>query len=124
MTELGLALFEGEPKPEDAINLHIANAIAHAEGLNAKAKERIDRAFELLKAETEGRLIVLPCNVGDDVWVLRGDERPGGYVTLTPTHVEKYEHGFSVGMLGNDFKLKRPFFLAREEAEKALEDTK
>lgn len=60
MTELGLALFEGEPKPENAINLHVANAIARAEGLNAKAKERIDRAFELLKAETEGRLVVLP----------------------------------------------------------------
>lgn len=70
MTELGFALFEGESKPDEAINLHIANAIARVEGLNNEALRRIDRAFELLKLEEAGRLVVLPCKAGQSLYAL------------------------------------------------------
>lgn len=140
MTELGFALFEGEPKPDEAINLHISNAIARVEGLNNEALRRIDRAFELLKLEEAGRLVVLPCKVGDTVYEVHRWKDGDGFIVVSKMvglHLfdEKSRRNLTrkeyVVLRCNGYskhvdldKLGKTVFLTREEAEKALEGMK
>ena len=71
----------------------------------------LDRLHELAEADRAGRLVVLPCKVGDIVWKIcyrlngkhKIEERP-----FSLTYFELNEFGKS-------------FFLTREEAEAALE---
>ena len=68
---------------------------------------------ELAEADRDGRLMVLPCRVGDTVYRLQ-------YVEQTPGR-------FVVGVVEIEFALiwldefGKTVFLTREEAEKALE---
>ena len=93
---------------------------------------KAERIRELLKADKEGRLVVLPCKVGDTVWIVgtvrklysakvrtffcghpsavRGDD-DGGHIHMirtTECDIPMQEFGKTV-------------FLTREEAEKALQ---
>ena len=61
-------------------------------------------------AEEDGRLVVLPCKVGDTVHVLR--QSWNGW------NIDKKK--FTYGMIG---KFGKTVFLARGEAEKALKET-
>ena len=87
----------------------------------------LDRLRDLLAAEKDGRLVVLPCKVGDSgAWVHNG--------TMTPVHVHRIQinkrgtflvlkstvvHGaFPVDQIG------KTVFLTREEAEAALRGDK
>ena len=75
---------------------------------------------ELIVAERDGRLVVLPCKVGDTVYILRGDVH-NGYETVKKTHVEKVAGGFTIGMLNrNTMKMYDYYYLTRAEAEAAL----
>ena len=66
-------------------------------------------------------VIVPPCKVGDDIWILRGDEK-NGWITLKPTHAEKVEGGFNLAMLNCiTGELQSFYFLTKEEAEEELE---
>lgn len=111
-----------------------ARAIAQALG-----QEYADRADTLLEADTEGRLLVLPCKVGDTVytniamsgWYLRSRKRPysakvvfiginandgmgGGLINVT--------YNKSCCMMQFYFSdIGKTVFLTHEEAEKALE---
>ena len=92
---------------------------------NQKASEALDRFRQLAKADKDGRLAVLPCEVGDTV-----------YFTLLGKIIEKQV--FSIVSFSNSTRIYcggtseyfRPedigktFFLTREEAEKALEAMK
>lgn len=69
----------------------------------------IDKLSEYEAAEEEGRLVVLPCKVGDAVHVLR--QSWNGW------NIDKKK--FTYGMIG---KFGKTVFLAREEAEKALKE--
>ena len=60
-------------------------------------------------AEDEGRLVVLPCKVGDTVYVLRH--------SWNGWNIDKKK--FTYAMIG---KVGKTVFLAREEAEKALKE--
>ena len=74
---------------------------------------KVERIRELLKADQDGRLVVLPCKVGDTVYRLQ-------YIEQTPGR-------FVVGVAEIKFALiwleefGNTVFLTREEAEKALE---
>lgn len=70
-------------------------------------------------AEQEGRLIVLPCKVGDTIYILRGDVK-NGYETVKKTHVEEVQ--FRLGCLDKQMKLYPFYYLTRAEAEKAMEE--
>lgn len=87
-------------------------------------KGGIDHLLELKKAEQDGRLVVLPCKVGDTVYWLHNDvitecrvhrvqmNRTGLFICLK----SKVSHGaFRV-----DICLGKTVFLTREEAETAL----
>ena len=121
MENIGLGIFSGSMCKEEAIKKFTEDAMKIAE-LEGKAELRLKRALELVDLEEQGRLVVLPCKVGDTVWVLKGDPMPNGYETLTPTHAEKCKYGFTFSMLDKDGKLARPWVISREEAEAALKE--
>lgn len=89
----------------------------------------ISRMVELMKADVEGRVVVLPCKVGDMVYFVTAkhileftvvgyavDET--GISWVYSEHVDKtghtYERTFSPDRIG------KTTFLSREEAEKAM----
>lgn len=73
-----------------------------------------DRLRELAEADKDGRVLILPCKVGDTVYRLQ-------YIEQTPGR-------FTVGIVPIKFALiwleefGKTVFLSREEAEKALRE--
>lgn len=94
----------------------------------------IDRLRELAEADKDGRLVVLPCKVGDTVWIT------GSVRRLYSEKVRTFFCGdpsYNRGVADNGVKMIRTtgcdipihefsktVFLTREEAEKALEAKK
>lgn len=94
----------------------------------------LDRLEKLAEADRDGRLVVLPCKVGGEVYSTLDDlgrlhqcratyvlinERPYlNTVALEPVDYEGSQYGASFGAFG------KIVFLTREEAEKALEAMK
>ena len=93
----------------------------------------ISRMVALMKADKDGRLVVLPCKVGDTIYFVNAkhileftvvgyavDET--GISWVYSEHVDKtghtYERTFSPDRIG------KTTFLSREEAEKALAEMK
>ena len=81
----------------------------------------IDHIRDLLHAEQDGRLVVLPCKVGDHVWI---DGRDAIVTEFFGYRSERYFHAV---ILGRNKHIDIPFteigktvFLTREEAEAAL----
>ena len=89
----------------------------------------ISRMVELMKADKDGRLVVLPCKVGHRVFALLDTDRhisecevkqiglgnEIGFVGLEPIGARGREYGVSLNGFG------KTVFLSREEAEKALQ---
>lgn len=89
----------------------------------------IDRLRELVEADKDGRLVVLPCKVGQRVFALLDTDkhisecevkRIGmgnkiGFIGLEPIGARGREYGVALNGFG------KTIFLTREEAEKALE---
>ena len=98
----------------------------------------LDRLEELAEADRAGRLMVSPCKVGDTVWVTRNPWT--GKLLKKPLDayvngMKMYSHGLYVNLLFDTRKINgtrdyeinhigKTVFLAREEAEAALEATK
>lgn len=74
----------------------------------------IDRLRELAEANKDGRVVVLPCKVGDSVYMISW--------RLNGRH-EIEERVFSLTYF-DPAKYGKDYFLSREEAEKALEEMK
>lgn len=96
-------------------------------------KSRVGRAHELHVADKEGRVVVLPCKVGDTVYFVNAKQilefAVVGYAVdetgiswVCSEHVDKtghtYERTFSPDRFGKNT------FLTREEAERAMEGHK
>ena len=102
-------------------------AIAEIIGIDA------DRINEIMRAEREGRLVILPCKIGDTLFMLKDGKIYDGTVRFL-----RWEHHkdrgarsdvaanpnpyFSIGASFGDFG--KTVFLSREEAGKALEEAK
>lgn len=96
------------------------------------------RIIALMEADRTGRLVVLPCKVGDTVWVTRNPWT--GKLLKKPLDayvngMKMYSHGLYVNLLFDtreingtrDYEINhigKTVFLIREEAEKALEAMK
>ena len=80
-----------------------------------------DHLHDLLQAEQDGRLVVLPCKVGDHVWA---DGREAIVVWFFGYETERYLHAqFYDNMQYIDIpftEIGKTVFLTREEAEAAL----
>lgn len=98
----------------------------------------IDRLEELADADRAGRLVVLPCKVGDTLWVTSNPWT--GKLLKKPLDacvngMKMYSHGIYVNLLFDTRKINgtrdyeinhigKTVFLTHEEAEKALEAMK
>lgn len=90
----------------------------------------VDRLRELSEADKDGRVVVLPCKVGQRVFALMdmdkhisecevkriGMGNEIGFIGLEPIGARGREYGVSLNGFG------KTVFLTREEAEKALEE--
>lgn len=82
---------------------------------------------ELLKAEQEGRLAVLPCKVGDTVWFIRPLDRKREIIETTIEKMVAKGKGIYMKLACNAMyetscnSIGKTVFLTREEAERALE---
>lgn len=96
----------------------------------------IDRLRELAEADKDGRLVVLPCKVGEKLWVIGRDSVPREMELEAPdirtvctdednlcmATCNRKPDGFCAYRLRNDgTSIGKTVFLTREEAEKALE---
>lgn len=86
---------------------------------------------ELLRAEKDGRLVVLPCRVGDRIYRVIDDcTFPGDCGTKRMCKGCEYRNlfieqtTFRLYLLTDDGKLRRGYYRTREEAETALEGNK
>lgn len=97
-----------------------------------KASEALDRFRQLVKADRDGQLVVLPCEVGQRVFALLDTDKhisecevkqigmgnKIGFIGLEPIGARGREYGVSLNGFG------KTVFRTREEAEKALEAMK
>lgn len=117
-----------EPEGVEAIKLSMmGKAISEITEFNGLP---IDRLRELAEADKGGRLVVLPCKVGQRVFALLDTDKhisecevkqiglgnEIGFVGIEPIGARGREYGVSIKGFG------KTVFLAREEAEKALEE--
>lgn len=85
----------------------------------------VERAAELGKADQEGRVVVLPCKVGDKIY-LRGkaDKRTRSGARIVEqaiSYIAIYDDWIDIDGICEAEELGEYAFLTREEAEKALE---
>ena len=90
---------------------------------------KAERIRELLKADTDGRVVVLPCKVGDTVWFNTYKDNGKTCIGIRPHKV--ISTGAYITAEGEILPVELPvsrfgenWFLTREEAEKALEAMK
>ena len=88
----------------------------------------INRIRDLARADKDGRLVMLPCKVGDTVYWVHG-----AVITECKVHrIQKNRNGLYIclkskkshGAFRTDLCFGKSIFLTREEAEKALEAMK
>lgn len=88
------------------------------------SQEEIQRLKDVITAEAEGRLLVLPCKIGDTVYWLRGTAILPVYIEWFETNVDGWcACGKYPPMAAPTFKFAdfgKTVFLTREEAEAAL----
>lgn len=96
----------------------------------------ISRMVELMKADKDGRLVVLPCKVGDTVWVIAHpwtDKLQKKTLVAHVNGMKLFSHGLYVNVLFDTRKINgtrdygisrigKTVFFTREEAEKALQE--
>lgn len=90
------------------------NAKTIVESAFSDDTSKAERIRELLKADKDGRVVVLPCKVGDTVWRIKRTFEE--YPDRSKPYIEP--SGF---LLQDVFNISKTVFLTREEAEKALE---
>ena len=123
-----------EPEEVAEVYRRFSEARAIAAELGQKYADRADM---LLQEEAEGRLLVLPCKVGGELWVNDRDGKPREMVLDAPDircHCAKEDNlcmalcdnpnaGICAYRLKNDgTDFGKTVFLTREEAEAALKD--
>jgi hypothetical protein len=95
----------------------------------------VDRLRELAEADKDGRVVVLPCKVGEKLWVIGRDNVPREMELEAPdirtvctdednlcmSTCNRKPDGYCTYRLRNDgTSIGKTIFLSREEAEKAL----
>ena len=129
---------EISPEAEYAINKHADNIIERLDKLLHQTDDDA-RLRDLAEADKDGRLVVLPCKVGEKLWVIGRDNVPRE-MELEPPDIRtvctdednlcmstcnRRPDGYCVYRLRNDgTSIGKTVFLTREEAEKALEAMK
>lgn len=117
-------------EPEAVETVKLALAAKHMVDLETLNNTPISRIAELAEADKDGRVVVLPCKVGQRVFALMdmdkhisecevkriGMGNKIGFIGLEPIGARGREYGVALNGFG------KTVFLTREEAEKALEE--
>lgn len=118
-------------EPEAVETVKLALAAKHMVDLETLNNTPISRLVELAEADKDGRVLILPCKVGETVYFVNAKQilefTVVGYAVdetgiswVDSEHVDKtghtYERTFSPDRIG------KTTFLSREEAEKALQE--
>lgn len=101
--------------PDELKALMLASAGTHVAEIKAFDGIAIDRLCDLAEADRDGRVVVLPCKVGDTVYRIFN---PPGREPVISAHT-LMSVDYIVRWLD---KFGKTVFLTREEAEKALEE--
>ena len=119
-------------EPEAVETVKIALAAKHMVDLETLNNTPISRLVELAEADKDGRVVVLPCKVGQRVFALLDTDKhisecevkqigmgnEIGFIGLEPIGARGREYGVALNGFG------KTVFLTREAAEKALEEIK
>lgn len=85
----------------------------------------ISRMVELMKADKEGRLVVLPCRNGDELWTYGNFQQGREVYRFTVSDVSTLNGRTVLNTLGlgtiRPEDIGKTVFLSRKEAEKAME---
>ena len=126
---------ERRPEEVQALNRLFEYAMTES-GTLQEQLALIERLRELAEADKDGRLVVLPCKVGDTLWVIGRDNVPRKMELEAPdirtvctdednlcmSTCNRKPDGFCAYRLRNDgADIGKTVFFTREEAEKALE---
>lgn len=118
--------------PEQCENAKVIIEIAFSDDTS-----KAERIRELLKADKEGRLVVLPCKIGEKLWVIGRDNVPREMALEAPdirtvctdednlcmATCNRKPAGYCAYRLRNDgTSIGKTVFLTREEAEAALKE--
>lgn len=117
-----------EPGAVETVKL--ALAAKHMVDLETLNNTPISRLVELAEADKDGRVVVLPCKVGQRVFALMDTDKhisecevkqigmgnEIGFIGIEPIGARGREYGVALNGFG------KTVFLTREEAEKALEE--
>lgn len=126
MTDKGAALMMGGPyKSKKALRDDLMKRYTVSiDRLSAYEDTGLEpeRVAELAQAEKDGRLVVLPCKVGDKVWVIMENREIYSFIvrgismsaTCTDT-ILRFSDSFQWGS-----NIGKTWFLTRQEAEEAL----
>lgn len=115
-------------EPEAVETVKLALAAKHMVDLETLNNTPISRLVELAEADKDGRVVVLPCKVGQRVFALMDTDKhisecevkqiglgnEIGFIGLEPIGARGREYGVALNGFG------KTVFLTREEAEKAL----
>ena len=135
---LDIAKYQGEPEFDEILK-NVALRLAAYENTDLEPETiskirdivldisgNLDRLRELAQADRDGRCVVLPCIVGDDVWInIMGRTIPASVISVsqfasTPTF--KAMHGVQLCYVFKSDDVGKTVFLTREEAENKLKE--
>ena len=111
-------------EPEAVETVKLALAAKHMVDLETLNNTPISRLIELAEADKDGRVVVLPCKVGDTVWRIVRDGEP--HITRDEVRDMYFADDMTLcvelvgGRVTFNEKFGKTVFLSREEAEKAL----
>lgn len=124
-------------EPEAVETVKLALAAKHMVDLETLNNTPISRLVELAEADKDGRVVVLPCKVGDTLWVTGRDNVPRSMALEAPdirtvctdednlcmSTCNRKPGGFCAYRLRNDgTDIGKTVFLTREEAERAMQE--
>ena len=113
-------------EPEAVETVKIALAAKHMVDLETLNNTQISRLVELAEADKDGRVVVLPCKVGDTVWRIIRDGEP--HITRDEVRDMYFADDMTpcVELVGGRVTFTEKFgktvFLSRAEAERALQE--
>lgn len=113
-------------EPEAVETVKLALAAKHMVDLETLNNTPISRLVELAEADKDGRVVVLPCKVGDTVWRIVRDGEP--HITRDEVRDMCFADDMTpcIELVGGRVTFTEKFgktvFLTREEAEKALQE--
>ena len=113
-------------EPEAVETVKLALCAKHMVDLETLNNTPISRLVELAEADKDGRVVVLPCKVGDTVWRIVRDGEP--HITRDEVRDMYFADDMTpcIELVGGRVTFTEKFgktvFLTREEAEKALQE--